>query len=515
MQCEIPSMALSAVAFAMTTAAMCACAFATEAQGAQAMILRGGIVYDGTGAPGVRADVLVEGDTIKAIGGDLSAADARIVDVSGLAVCPGFIDAHCHVHEGLVDKGPREDEEGRQMQSVVGQGVTTIVVGMDGWGLLPLAAYAEDLAKYPFSANIARLAGHANARLMVIGKEKRPATAEEISKMAAIIDQAMKDGAFGLSSGLEYLGDYVTTEELIALAKVAAPYGGYYETHLRNEDVTVFEAAQEAIRICREGGNIPLSISHIKVGSPEVWHQSGRLEKVLDDARAGGLRVYSNWRPSILWSSNLKGLDKDGAHDLKAIDTELRKHWPNADPYLYRCESHAELVGMTLDKIAESWSTTPAEALVRIWGFGRVAFEFNGSTWEDSRVFINDPWCMVVSDGDDGTTVKRPDPLNRNSFAIFFGSTVRERKWFPLETAVYKCTGLPAKMVGLKDRGVLRPGMKADVVVFDPATIRGEQHWDKPTAEPTGIAYTIVNGVVVMDHGKHTGAEPGIFIRKR
>jgi len=478
-------------------------------------VLRGGTVYDGTGAPGVRADVLFVGDTVKEIAPDIKADGAKVLDATGMVVCPGFIDAHQHAHEGMKRPRGAVGLKFDEMECVVQQGITTTVGGMDGSGELNLRKYAKNMSKHPCSPNIARLVGHTAARMEVIGKRKRKATPAELKKMAALIDQGMKDGAFGLSSGLEYLGDYVTTEEVIALAKAVAPYGGYYETHLRNEDVGVFDATEEAIRICREGGNIPLSISHIKVGSYEVWHQAYRLEEILDDARAKGLTVYANWRPSINWQSDLKGyLDPKKTGDLKVIDAELRKYWPKANAYCFACPSHPELAGQTLDKIAESWNVTPAEAIVKIWGFKDAKFEFDAKLWEDKRVLLNDPWCMVASDGADAPSPRRPDPLIWNCFPIFFGQVVREWKWYPMETAVYKCTGLPAGMLGFKDRGVLKPGMKADITVFDAATIHGEEHWDKADVPPKGVAYTIVNGVIVMDHGKHTRAKPGVFIRK-
>jgi len=480
-------------------------------------VLKGGTVYDGSGAPGFEADVLFAGDTVREIAPDIKTEGAKVLDVTGMAVCPGFIDVHQHAREwierpGRRPRNPKYDE----MECVVQQGITTTVGGMDGGGELDLKKYAKQVADNPLSANIARLVGHSAARDAVIGDERRPATPEEIRKMAALIEQGMKDGAFGFSSGLEYLGDYATTEEVIALAKAVAPYGGYYETHMRNEDIKVFDAIEEAIRICREGGNIPLSISHIKVSYYQVWHQSWRAEMLLDEARANGLTIYSNWRPSINWASDLKEcLDTAKTGDLKVIDADLRKYWPKADAYCFKCDSHPELAGQTLDRIAESWNLSPAEAMARMWGFGDARFEFDSKTWEDNRVFLNDPWCMVSSDGTDWPNPGRPDPMACNCFPIFFGKCVREWKWYPMETAVFKCTGLPAEMLGIKDRGMLKPGMKADIAVFDPNTIAGESHWDKAGTPPKGVAYTIVNGVVVMDHGKHTGAKPGTFIKKR
>jgi len=488
-------------------------ALADEGTAPSRVVFRGGTVYDGTGAAGVKADVLVEGDAIAAIGRDIKADGATVLDATGLVVCPGFIDVHNHTHEGL---NTPDDPVARQVPSSVGQGVTTVVVGMDGSGEIDMVKYAEKITKNPRSVNIARLAGHSAARRAVVGREQRPATPEELAKMAALVDAAMKNGAFGLSSGLEYLGDYVTTEEVIALAKSVAPYGGYYETHLRNEDITVFEATQEAIRICREAGGIGLSISHIKVGSYEVWHRAGKLLKIIDDARAEGLKVYANWRSSIQWASDLRGFDPDNKRDLGAIDREIRKYYPNAEAYCFECSAHPEFVGQTLDKIAASMKVTPAEALVKIWDSGGARFEYNAMTWEDKKTFLLDPYCMVSSDGADGALSKgRKDPMIWSCFPIFFDRMVREWRWVPMETAVYKCTGLPAEMLGLKDRGRLAPGMKADIAVFDPKTIAGEEHWDKFDTLPTGIAYTVVNGVIVMDHGKHTGALPGRMLLRK
>ena len=474
------------------------------------VLLRGGTVYDGAGAPGVKADVLVEGDSIKAIGPNLRPGKATVLDASGLVVCPGFIDVHAHTHEGY--QAP-DDPVSCRLTNEVQQGITTLVGGMDGSGELDMVKYAKKIRKHPRSANIARLVGHSAARRAAVGREKRKATPEELVKMAAIIKKGMKNGAYGLSSGLEYLGDYVTTEEVIACAKAVAPYGGYYETHLRNEDVGVFDATEEAIRICREAGNIPLSISHIKVGSYEVWHQAARLLAIMNDARAAGLTIYANWRPSINWQSDLKSFDPDNKRDLKAIDAEIRKYWPTCKAYCFKFPTHPELAGKTLDEIAKAWNVTPAEALVKAWEDKDVRFEFDAKNWEDKKAFLLDPYCIVSSDGGE-LGHGRPDPLITGCFPIFFELN-RLNKWLPLETAIYKCSGLPAGMLGLEDRGVLKPGMKADICVFDPETMHGEQHWDKTTTPPIGIAYTIVNGTVVMDHGNHTGALPGRMLLKR
>ncbi len=484
------------------------------------ILLKGGMVYDGTGAAGREADVLIEGEAIAAVGTNLEAEGAKVIDISGLVVCPGFIDVHNHTHE---NQGAADTPESRRVISSTAQGVTTLVVGMDGSGEIDIAKYGEKIRANPRSVNIARLVGHSAARRAVMigggGRERReeftrPATPEQIEQMAALVDRAMKDGAFGLSSGLEYLGDYVTTEEVIALAKAVASYGGYYETHLRNEDVGVFDATKEAIRICREGGNIPLCISHIKVSFAPMLGKAPEMLEIVEAARAEGMKVYSNWRSSISWSSDLKSLDKDGKRDLKAIDAEIRAYWPEADAYLWQCPSHPDLVGRTLDKIAEEWKTTPAEALVRIWDFGDARFEFNAMIWEDKKTFLLDPFCMVSSDGADGLTSRRRDPQIWSCFPVFFGRMVRDWQWLPMETAVHKCTGLPAEMLGLSDRGILKAGMKGDVVVFDPGKMDGEEHWDKADTPPTGITYVFVNGVKVMDHGEHTGEFPGRFLAR-
>jgi len=513
------AVAVTAVLMALSSNAL----FAQEG-GAERLLIRGGMVYDGTGAPGVRADVLIEGDSIIAVGENIEAEGATIIDAGGMAVCPGFIDVHNHTHESY---DAPDDPKARRVPSSVAQGVTTIVAGMDGGGEIDIAKYAAKIRSNPRSVNIARLVGHAAVRYAVLaagdanGRDPRSqmpareATAEELAEMASLVDKAMKDGAFGLSSGLEYLGDYVTTEEVIALAKAVAPYGGYYETHLRNEDVGVFDAAREAIRICREAGNIPLSISHIKVSFAPMLSKAPELLEIIEAARADGLTVYFNWRSSINWASNLKSFDPGGAGDPAAIDAEIRKYWPDADAYLFECPSHPELVGRTLDKIAADWEMTPAEALLKIWEFGDARFEFNAMIWPDKKDFLLDPFCMVSSDGTDGALQsRRPDPMVWACFPIFFGRMVRDWKWLAMETAVYKCTGLPAEMLGLSDRGILKPGMKADMVVFDPATIDGEEHWDKWNTLATGIVATIVNGQVVWENGAHTGALPGRFLAR-
>jgi N-acyl-D-amino-acid deacylase len=461
------------------------------------------MVHDGSGSPGAEMDVLLEGELIAAVAPEIERDGAEVLDAEGLVVCPGFIDIHNHTREGADCPA---DEDSRRVSHAVWQGITTLAVGMDGFGDIDIGRFAARTREHPWSANVARLVGHTAVREAVIGPDHRPARPDELGRMAALVQAGMRAGAFGLSSGIEYLGDWVTTEEVAACARAVAPFGGDYETHLRNEDVGVFDAAREAVRICREAGGIPLSISHIKVGSAEVWHQAGRLLDILREARAAGAAAYSNWRPSVCWQSSLASLDADGRRDPGAVDRELRAYWPRADAYCFACPSHPELAGRTLDRIAASWGVTPAEALIRTWDYRDARFEFNAMSWDDKTTFLLDPFCMVTSDGgDDGS---RPDPLIWGCFPIFFGLNRREG-WLPLETAVHKCTGLPAGLLGLSDRGLLRTGMKADVVVFDPAAMDGETHWDRAGARPTGIRAVFVNGMKVMDDGGHTGALPG------
>jgi N-acyl-D-amino-acid deacylase len=376
-----------------------------------------------------------------------------------------------------------------------------------------MVKYAGKIRSKPRSMDICRLVGHRAARSRVIGREERPATGEELARMSAICAKAMEEGAFGLSSGLEYLGDYVTTEEVAALARAVAPGGGYYETHLRNEDVDTFAAFDEAVQICRDGGNIPLCVSHIKVSMAPMLGRAGELVERMRAQRAAGLAVYANWRPSICWSSDLKSLDVGGKGDPEAITAEVKKYWRDGAAYCHKCPSKPQLVGRTLSELAAEWKVSLGAALMKVWEEAPdVRFEFAAMAWADKRTFLEDPFVMVASDGWEGD--ERVDPMSWSCFPIFFATMIREWKWLPMEEAVRRCTSLPASMVGLSDRGVLKSGMKADVVVFDPQTIAGHPHWDTAATPPEGIAYTIVNGVVVMDHGAHTGAFPGRFISK-
>jgi len=484
--------------------------FAQESAAGRVLI-RAGTVYDGSGAPGVRADVLVEDDSIIAVGEGLDAEGAAVTDASGLVVCPGFIDIHNHTHESY---DAPDDEKSCLTFSQVGQGITTAVVGMDGHGEVDIAKYAEKIRGNPRAMNICRLVGHSEARYASLGREAHPATDEEVEKMAAICAAAMAGGAFGFSSGLEGRRvSFASTEELIECAKAVAPHGGYYETHMRNEDVKSLEALEEAIRICREGGNIPLCVSHIKVSlAPMLGKAEDMLER-MRAAREDGMTIYANWRPSIAWSSDLKMIDEGGMRDPKALEEEIRKYWSDAAAYCHKCESHPEFVGRTLADIADEWGVTPGEALVRIWDeIPDMRFEFNAMIWPDKKAFLMDPYICVSSDGWEGD--ERIDPLSWGCFPIFFGKIIRQWQWLPMETAVYKCTGLPRRIVGLENRGLIRVGMKADIVAFDPETISGEEHWDKAGARPAGIHYVFVNGVKVIDHGEHTGARPGRFIAK-
>lgn len=561
---DAPSRSIAVPAFAACLLAPLLLVGCEPAAPAYDLMLRGGQVIDGTGAPARAADVAVVGDSIAAVG-DLAGADAtRVVDVGGLLVAPGFIDMHSHSDFTLL-------ADGRALSKTT-QGVTTEVLGESGsagpvlgaardetaaslerydleLGWTTLGEYFDTLEARGSSVNVVSTVGAGLIRASVMGYDDRPPTDDEMARMVELVDEAMEQGAIGLSSGMVYAPNaYFTTEEMIALAEPAAERGGIYLTHVRNEGDGLLESLDEAITIGREAG-LPVEILHFKRFA--VRPEGPRVEPTIQDAvalidsvRAEGQEVAADVYP---YDAAQTGMDQripawahDGGRERMVerlrdpptrarIVREVRQTFQGgraaytpetimlgATPH----EPHRRFLGMRIAEISAALGIGPAETLVELVekGEGRVRAIYFGMREEDVRYLLQVPWTTI---GSDGTAVApegvfaeaHPHPRWYGSFPRVLGHYVREEGVLELPEAVRKITSLAASRVGLDDRGTVAAGMKADLVAFDPERIIDRATFTDPHQLSDGVEWLVVNGELVIAGGEHTGATPGRALR--
>jgi N-acyl-D-amino-acid deacylase len=467
-------------------------------------VIVGATVIDGTGRPGFQASVRIEGDRITKIGRFQPRRGEETIDASGMVLAPGFIDIHNHSTEGLTSEP--------SAMTQVSQGISTLAVGADGDSPWPLVDYFAKLAKQRTAVNVLSFIGHETVRERVMGNDwNRAATQQEIAEMAKLVEQGMNEGAVGLSTGLEYdVGLKSTTEEVIELAKVAAKHGGIYMSHVRDEADQVMAAFGEAIRIGREA-RIPVQISHIKLGTVGVWGQAEKAVAMIDEARRSGVDVTADCYPYDAWHSTITVLIPSRRHDDPvAVKRGLDDVGGAANIFITDCLAHRDFEGKTLEQVAEGKGITPVEAymlIVRDKGAGIVCRSMMEA---DIKCFYQQPWVMVASDGGIGAH----HPRGAGTFPKVLGRFTREQHWFSLEEAVRKMTSMPAVRLGLKDRGVIREGMKADLVVLDPKRVVDQSTFQKPELISEGISRVFVNGNPVWTNGKTSGLLPGVVLRK-
>ncbi|MBI1761148.1 MAG: D-aminoacylase [Acidobacteria bacterium] len=476
---------------------------APQNNSATSLLLAGGIVIDGTGAHGRQADVRIIGDQISAIGKLKPHAGERVIDARGLIVAPGFVDVHNHSERGLLT-----DSTAR---SQILQGITTLAIGPDGGSPFPLADYLSKLEQQRTSVNVLAFVGHATVRQQVMGQDyKRAATEREVARMVELVEQAMREGAVGLSTGLEYdIGYPSTTEEVIELARVAAKYGGIYMSHVRDEADDAMNAFNEALRIGREGG-LPVQISHIKLGTMGVWGKAREVVALIEAARRTGLDVTADCYPYDAWASTITVLVPSRKHDDPVmVKKGLNDVGGGANVLVTNCATHRAYEGKTLDEIARANNQTAVEVYMQIVKDGGASVVCKSMTEPDIRTFYQQPWVMVASDGG----IANRHPRGAGTFPRVLGRYVREWKWLKLEEAIRKMSAYPAWRLGLQDRGLLKVGMKADVVAFDANKVLDQATMTQPLAEPVGIQFVIVNGVPVVEQGQVTNARPGAVLR--
>jgi len=466
-------------------------------------------VADGTGKPLRKANVRIYGDRILRLGNFKPEKNERVIDAKGLVLAPGFIDIHNHSTEGLQSDPLAETQ--------IAQGITSVILGADGDSPWPILPWLDAARKNPAAVNVAMMAGHATIREQVMGKDfKRPATAEEMAQMAKLTEQAMLEGAIGLSSGLEYeVGSYSKTEELVLMSTAAARDHGFYMTHIRDEGNKSFEALDEETAI-GERAHIPIEHSHIKVSTVAVWGKALEYIRVIEAARKRGVDFLADCYPYDAWHSNIKVIMPDKQYENpQSVEKALADTGGPDTVTITNFKPHPEYASHTIAELATQHGISPVQMYIQIIREGDAAGTEAGIIGKsmieiDIKAFYQQPWVMVASDGGIGSF----HPRGAGTFPRVLGLYVREKHWLTLPEAVRKMTSLPAQRLGWKDRGVVREGAFADLVLFDPQTVIDRSTFAKPFELPAGIEKVFVNGEVVWDAGKPTGARPGRVLPK-
>lgn len=489
-------------------------------------LILNGTVYDGTGAAAQRVDLAIKGDKIIKIGKLAGAKAKKTIDASGLVVAPGFIDLHTHSDSSILAEGTRDN------LNYLLQGCTLIVTGNCGSGHVDVGEFYEKIDKRGAGSNVCHLIPHGSVRQKVFGNANRAPTDKELQKMRELVEQAMKDGACGMSTGLIYTpGAYAKTEEIGELAKVVGKYGGFYASHIRGEGVELVQSVEEAIEIGRIGG-CPVHISHFKASGKNAWGKIKDAAARIEAARKAGMKVTADQYPYTASSTSLaaylvpaelrEGSEKQMIERLDdpKVTEHIKKLFENRlapDKIMIAGFSKdSSYNGKTLAQIAEKEKKTPLEVGIDILRRGGAQGIFFAMSEDDVRWAMQLTWVATASDGG----AKKPDkthphPRSYGTFSRKIGYYSIELGVLPLEQAIYSSSGLPAEIMGLKDRGLLREGYFADVVVFDPKTFRDKATFEKPHQYSEGMRYVWVNGVLTIDAGKHTGALAGRAIRHK
>ena len=530
------------------------------------LLIRGGRIVDGTGNPSFLGDVAVRGDRIVAMGHLGSLRAKRVVEAAGLTVAPGFIDIHNHSDYTLIADGNAE--------SMVRQGVTSMILGegesagpvggkqspsaravLPG-GVAPdwtdLSGYFARLLRQGISTNVGSYVGSSQIWTYVRGERSGPPTAAELDQMRALVRQAMEQGALGVSSSLSGPpGSWIDTNTLIAMCQAAAPFGGSYSTHMRTEGRGVFESVAEAIEIGRRSG-VPVDIIHLKIAEHSMWGQMPELIATIARARDQGVQVQANVYPYRAGQNDLATIIPPWAHEGGAGALIARLKDPSLRPRLEReilngipgsnwydhytatggwdgmllvslsNPQYKKFEGMRMNQVIAALKKPAIDVLFELLeaNGGSVPTVYFHHSEADMRFALRQPF---VSIGSDGTAVATEGPLSAGhphpryygTFPRVLGRYVREDHVLTLEEAIRKMTSANAAKVGILDRGILRPGMKADITVFDAEHILDNATFEKPHQYPSGVEYVIENGKMVLDHQRHTGARPGVILKRQ
>ncbi len=498
------------------------------------LLITGARIIDGSGNPWYIGDVIVADGRILDVATQLAIPAADTIKADGLALSPGFIDIHNHCDNGIIHNP--------DATNFVRQGVTTLVGGPDGGSALDMGEYLARLDTLPLGLNLCFTVGHGTIRRKVLGMKTREPTAEELAQMKEFVHRAMRDGAMGISTALKYTpGAFSTTEEVIEVSKVAAAYGGYYTSHLREEGPGLIEAVAEAIRIADEAG-IPVNLTHHKAVGKLMWGQSKTTLAMLDSARARGLDITADQYPYPATSTGLRVLlpaesMAGGTDSLFARLRDPERKAQIAEKIVYTltydrggndpmnvtiaaCKHDPGLEGKNLRQIQEERGIEPtmentAELVISMLLKGGASCVYHCLNEEDIIRIMQHPAVMHASDG---TVMKFgdgvPHPRSYGTFPRVLGHYVRKLGVITLEDAIRKMTSLPAQRAGLMDRGIIRPGAVADLTLFDPERVIDKATFVKPHQYPVGIERVIVGGITVFDGSKMTGERPGRVIRR-
>ena len=495
------------------------------------LVIANGRIVDGTGNPWFRADVAVKDGRIARIGRIAPTEAREVVDAHNQIVAPGFIDVHAHV-ENIYNLPAAEN--------FVRMGVTSLVTGNCGSSATDIGEFLGRIREQPLAVNLATLIAHGDVRRKVLGLEARAPSAEELQKMEAIVERGMRDGAVGLSTGLIYVpGTYAKTDEVTALARVAARHGGLYATHMRSEGEHVMDAIRESIRIGELAG-LPVEISHFKISNKRLWGQTPATLGLVREARGRGLQVtvdqYAYTASSTSLDSRLPSWLLEGGREAakarladKATRERVVREMKDSlkrsgfkDFSYATVASYAKNPALNGKSIAEitkgargkSDVTNQIEQILEMYAAGGAGMVYHGMSEPDVQNIMREPFTMIASDsGVRRTGEGVPHPRGYGNNARVLGRYVRELRLLTLEDAIRKMTSLPAQTFRLRDRGLVREGFAADLVIFDEATIADRATFEAPHQYPVGISYVFVNGQAALANGEMTTARSGAALR--
>jgi len=490
------------------------------------IIFTGATVYDGSGSEGLVVDVGIKEDRIVFVGDyKKSTLDAReVIDATGYVLAPGFIDPHTHIEEDLSHIALRSN------LAYLMQGVTTVVGGNDGSGPLPIGRKLDEWERNGIGTNAGLFVGHGTVRRMVLGNRDVDPTPEQLEEMKAIVRKAMQEGALGLSTGLFYApGSFAKKEEVIALAKVAHEYGGIYDTHMRDESsysIGLINSIKETLEIGQESG-IPIHFSHIKALGADVWGKSGEVIELIEAARKRGMNVTANQYPyeasrTSLIAATIPRWAEDGGYEAlldrihrpelkdtlsRGIEENIRRRGGAASLVL-SAEDDPEIDGKSIEKMAEEWRLSSSEVVLRILKKASVVrvVSFNMQE-EDIENFMKQPWVMTGSDG------VVAHPRKYASFTKKLTDYTFDRQVISLSFAIHSSSGKTAETLGLKERGFIKVGYYADLILFDPIKLRDNADYENPSALSEGMEYVMVNGQLAVKEGVYTGKLAGRALR--
>jgi N-acyl-D-aspartate/D-glutamate deacylase len=492
------------------------------------VVLQNATIYDGSEQPGKVGDIAIKGDRIAAIGKFRTRGNPRLLDCAGLCVSPGFIDLHTH------SDYPLQKAKTNANANYLTQGVTTVVTGNCGSGPVDVAGYFRTMEKIGVGTNVIHQMPHNNIRDKVMGNANREPTADELKRMEELVDKGMREGAWGLATGLIYNpGAYAKTSELVALAKVAAKHQGFYASHIRDEGTAVLSAIEEILVIARRAG-LRVHISHIKVSGRRAWGKAPEVIALIRRARQEGILVTADQYPYIASSTSITAQliparfregsqadllkrfnDPEIGPKLKlAVEKSIEDHQGGKSVKIARFANKTAWQGKDLFTIARTENKRPLDIVIEIQRQGGASVVNFGMNDEDMRLFMNEPYVATASDGaamlPDDTV---PHPRSYGTFPRKIGRFAIEEKLLPLPQAIRSASGLPADILQLPDRGYIRVGYFADLVVFDPGTFRDKATYDRPHQYATGVRFLFVNGRPAIDAGRVTDDLAGRVLR--